>query len=307
MSTQYAAQAPCISIVVLTYNRREEVCATLRRLLAVSTALGGLPIVVVDNASTDGTAQRIAHEFPQVELVRAVANVGAAGRNLGVQHVHTPYVAFSDDDTSWSRTALEAAAGILDEHPDIAVINAHVLVGQQARDDPACQVMATSPLPSVKGVGPQLIGFMAGACVVRTSSFRQAGGYWAPLFIGGEETLLAWDILEQGGRIVYAPAVVTHHWPSSKRDAVQRRNLIARNDIWTAWLRLPVGMALRRSADVFRNAPTPRAKCRLLMDSLRGASTIRRYRRPLNALVCQKIEQVWQTPAPERASMGIHR
>jgi len=303
MSRQHDAQAPCISIVVLTYNRCEEVCATLKRLLAVSAAFGGLPIIVVDNASTDGTAQRIAHEFPQVELVRTVANVGAAGRNLGVQRVHTPYVAFSDDDTFWSRTALEEAAGILDDHPDIAIINARVLVGEQAHDDPACQVMATSPLAPINEVGPQLIGFMAGACVVRASSFRQAGGYWAPLFIGGEETLLAWDILEQGGRIVYAPAVVTHHWPSSNRDAARRRHLIARNDIWTAWLRLPVDMALRRSAEVFKKAPTPRARCRLLMDILRGASVIRRYRRPLSTRVCQKIDQVWRAPTPEAESM----
>ena len=305
MTATIDTTVPRVSIVVLTHNRKEEVCATLRRLTALSAYPDDLPIIVVDNASTDGTAQRMADEFPQIEVVSALSNLGAAGRNLGVQRVSTDYVAFSDDDTAWSPVALERAADILDAHPDIAVLNAHILVGPQARDDPACEAMAASPLNTIEGVGPQLVGFMAGASVMRTASFRQAGGYWSPLFIGGEETLLALDILELGGHIVYAPAVVTHHWPSPNRDVALRRSLIARNEIWTAWLRFPVGMALRRSVEVFKNVRPLRAKGQLLVDVLRGLSLIRRYRRPMSASVRQKVEQV-SPPHRPRLSATVH-
>lgn len=288
---------PRVSIVLLTYNRQDEVCATLARLKRLSTAAGPPPVIAVDNASTDGTAQRIADEYPDVELIVSQTNLGAAGRNLGVQCVRTPYVAFSDDDTAWSPTALDTAAGILDAHPHIAVLNAQILVGNEARIDPACDVMAASPLAEVDDVGPELIGFMAGACVMRTASFRDAGGYWPPLFIGGEETLLALDILERGQHIVYAPSVVTHHWPSSLRDNDRRRRLMARNSIWTAWLRLPVPMALRSSIEEFKNTPTLLARLQLSSDVLSGAVAVWRHRRCVSDSVCARVERVSRSRA----------
>src|SRR5690606_24890707 len=88
----------------------------------------------------------------------------------------------------------------------------------------------------------------------------RCGGYWPPLLIGGEESLLALDALERGWRIVYAPAVCTRHWPSSARDATLRRRLLARNAIWTAWLRLPAAMAWRATLREFRLQPTARQR-----------------------------------------------
>ncbi|CAM4005078.1 glycosyltransferase family 2 protein [Bordetella muralis] len=292
MTASGQAVEPRVSIVLLTYNRQDEVCATLARLKELSTATGPPPIIVVDNASTDGTAQRIADEYPEVQLIVSQTNLGAAGRNLGVQYVRTPYVAFSDDDTAWAPTALDTATEILDAHPLIAVLNAQILVGNEARIDPACDVMAASPLAEVDDVGPELIGFMAGACVMRTASFRDAGGYWPPLFIGGEETLLALDILERGQCIVYAPSVVTHHWPSSLRDNVRRRRLMTRNSIWTAWLRLPLPMAIRCSIEEFKNTPSLSSRLQLLADVLKGAVVIWRDRRCVNASVCARVERV---------------
>src|SRR4051812_26859434 len=66
--------AALVSIVVLTFNRREEVLRTLSALAALPEQA---PIVVVDNASTDGTAEAIVAHFPQVRIVQLPANVGA--------------------------------------------------------------------------------------------------------------------------------------------------------------------------------------------------------------------------------------
>lgn len=85
-----------VSIVVLTYNRADELMAVLHRLQALPEQP---EVIVVDNASSDGTAERVAAEHPQVRLVREARNRGAAGRNSGVALVRTPYVAFCDDDT----------------------------------------------------------------------------------------------------------------------------------------------------------------------------------------------------------------
>jgi GT2 family glycosyltransferase len=238
-----------LSVVVLTYNRADQVLDTLARLAALPDRIA---IVAVDNASTDGTARRIAASFPFVELVIAPANLGAAGRNLGVARVKTEYVAFCDDDTWWSPGSLSRAIDVLDATPRAGVLNARVIVGEHGAADETCERMRASPLAREGLPGPALIGFMAGACVFRTDVFRQTGGYEPRLFIGGEETLVSLDVLSAGHAIVYMDALELHHHPSPLRDSAQRRRLLARNAAWVAWMRLPLAEALRVTFDALR-------------------------------------------------------
>ena len=82
-----------MTVVVLTCNRRNEVLHTLEAL----RRLAGPPaIMVVDNGSTDKTAEATSLRFPEARLVSLSRNVGAASRNIGASHVRTYYVAFSD-------------------------------------------------------------------------------------------------------------------------------------------------------------------------------------------------------------------
>ncbi|HEX2530643.1 MAG TPA: glycosyltransferase family 2 protein, partial [Burkholderiaceae bacterium] len=163
-----------LSVVVLAHNRAYELLHTLERM----TALPEKPeLVVVDNASVDDTVGLVKERFPQVKLVELKANLGAAARNIGVEHAHTPYVAFCDDDTWWEAGSLPQAADLLDAYPRIAVLSARMLVGKAERDDPTCMVMNRSPLQSDHLPGKAVLGFLAGASVFRRDAFLQAGGY----------------------------------------------------------------------------------------------------------------------------------
>jgi hypothetical protein len=113
-----------------------------------------------------------------------------------------------------------------------------VLVGEARRIDATCARMSASPLARDGLPGPALIGYMAGACVFRTTVFREVGGYEPRLFIGGEEELVALDVLDAGHAIVYCDSIVTTHCPSPSRDASLRRRMLARNAALVAWLRL---------------------------------------------------------------------
>lgn len=248
-----------LTIVVLTHDRREEVLDTLARLLAVSE---GAPIRVVDNASTDGTAEAVAAAYPQVELIRLPQNLGAAGRNCGVAGARSRYVACCDDDTWWAPGALAAAVRLLDAHPRLAVVTARVLVGHDEHEDPASREMAESPLPNALGLpGTEVAGLLAGACVLRREAYLAVGGYEPRFFIGGEERLLALDLLAAGWHLGYAPALVVHHHPSPLRDMSVRRRLLLRNALWGAWLRRPISGAWRETA---RHVRQIRADPRLL-------------------------------------------
>jgi GT2 family glycosyltransferase len=156
----------------------------------------------------------------------------------------TDYIAFSDDDTRWEPGSLAEAVRVLDAFPEVAVLSGKVLVGEARQLDATCMRMRASPLARDGLPGPSLIGYMAGACVFRSAVFRQVGGYEPRLFIGGEEQLVALDVLNAGYAIVYCDTVVTTHDPSPSRDAGLRRLMLARNAALVAWLRLPLTEAL---------------------------------------------------------------
>ncbi|ACC74334.1 glycosyltransferase [Paraburkholderia phymatum] len=234
-----------ITIVVLTHNRATRLIETLHRL----RELPEYPqIIVADNASTDETVAMVDLAFPDVRIVQCGSNLGAAGRNRAVAHVETEYVAFCDDDTWWAPGSLAQAVRLLDASPQTGVLNARIEVGETGETDSTCVVMQHSPLDSRGLPGPSLIGYMAGASVFRTALFREAGGYDARLFIGGEEELLALDVLRRGYAIAYCEALTVAHHPSAARDSALRRRMLARNAAWIAWLRLPLSDALARTA-----------------------------------------------------------
>ena len=280
---------PDISVVVVTYNRRPEVMRTVTSLLHLPERP---EIIVVDNGSDDGTPQRLALAYPGLRVLRCAANLGAAARNLGAAHVPTRYVAFSDDDTDWQPGALSAAVDLLERRPTVGVLSARVVVGEERSLDPACELMADSPLHCTGDPLPRLIGFMAGACVFRTTLFRDLGGYEPRLFIGGEEALLSLDVLQTGHDIAYAPALEVHHRPSLAHDSHARRRLLARNAALVAWLRLPRREALAATWHALQSVCREHCAREDFGALWRGIGWAHHERRPVAARVLRMREMV---------------
>jgi GT2 family glycosyltransferase len=88
-------------VVIITRNRRPELVRTLQRMTALPDRP---PVIVVDNASGDGSA-KAAGAFPGVTVIKAAGNLGAVGRNIAVRQVTTPYVAFCDEPPACSTPA----------------------------------------------------------------------------------------------------------------------------------------------------------------------------------------------------------
>ncbi|CAG2373857.1 MULTISPECIES: glycosyltransferase family 2 protein [Burkholderia] len=232
---------PRVTAVVLTCRRTAELARTLDHLCALPDRPA---IVVVDNGADAETAMLIRERFPYVALVHAPGNLGAAGRNLGVDVARTRYVAFCDDDTWWAPGSIAEAANLLDAYPHVAAVTARVLVGPGEREDPTCRLMADSPLDAPVALpGRPILGLLAGATAFRRDAFVHAGGYHPRYFLGGEEALLALDLTRAGHWLVYAPRLTVHHYPSTQRDRPTRERTAARNAVWTAWLRWPAAAA----------------------------------------------------------------
>jgi GT2 family glycosyltransferase len=274
-----AGPDPRVAVVVITHERRDELLVALTRLL-------DLPerpyVVVVDNGSTDGTADAVRARFPQVELIASPENLGAVGRNLGVDRLRTPYVAFCDDDTWWDPGSLRTAADVLDAHPRLAVMTARIVVEPAGVEDPIVAELRDSPVRGAEWLpGPALGSFLAGASIVRREAFTQVGGFSERLWLGGEEELMAGDLAAAGWELCYLPALTVHHRASRARDPHRRRRDGIRNTLWTTWLRRPLRPALRRTAHLLRTLPRDRVSALGLLAAARGIPWVLRERRVL--------------------------
>lgn len=266
-----------VTVVIITRNRRSELLRTLEHMTALPDQA---PVVVVDNGSSDHSADAVAHRFNQVTLLRSDRNLGALGRNLAVRDIDTPHVAFCDDDTRWRPGALTRAADLLDAHPGLASVTGRILVAPTMVEDPITPELRDSPVPGPAWLpGPALLGVLAGASMFRVAAFRDVGGFSPRLWLGGEEELLALDLAAQGWWMCWAPDVVVEHVPSVSRDPRRRRQLGIRNTLWTAWLRRPLPSALRRTGTLLHSVPRDRASVVAVGEALAGLAWVVRERR----------------------------
>ncbi|WP_399932515.1 glycosyltransferase family 2 protein [Streptomyces kanamyceticus] len=270
---------PRTTVVVITHNRRPELLRTLDRLAELPEEP---EVIVVDNASTDGTADAVARHHPSVRLLRPGRNLGAVGRNLAVREVRTPYVAFCDDDSWWAPGSLAGAADLLDRHPALATVTARILVEPGGTEDPITEELRDSPVPGPDWLpGPALGSFLAAATVLRADAFRAAGGFNPRLWLGGEEELLAADLAAAGWWLVYADHLTIHHHPSRVRDSALRRGHGIRNTLWFTWLRRPVRPALRRTVHLVRTVPRDLVSVRAFAEAAAALPWVVRERRVL--------------------------
>jgi GT2 family glycosyltransferase len=268
-----------VDVVIVTRNRAGDLLTTLDHLRRLPERPR---VVVVDNGSTDATCTLVDAIHADVDLIALRENAGGGARTIGVRHTRAPYVAFCDDDSWWEPGSLTMAAELFARFPHLAVIAARVLVGESGVIDPTCTAMAASPLCARRPLpGPPVLGFIACGAIVRRDAYLQVGGFHRRFGIGGEEQLLALDLVSSGWDLAYVDSLVAHHHPSPVRDLERRRVVVTRNALWSAWLRLSARAAARRTRGILARLPTDRTARSALLAALRGLPWILRERRRL--------------------------
>ena len=106
---------PVVSIVIIAHSVREE----LERCLAAIEAHAQVPVetILVDNASSDGTAEWVGAAHPGVDLVRLGENRGLAAREPGLRRARGEYTMFLDTDAVLTEGALPRMVSAMDSHP----------------------------------------------------------------------------------------------------------------------------------------------------------------------------------------------
>lgn len=116
-----------LSIVIVSWNARQALRGCLESVIAQDTE-PALEVLVIDNASSDGSAEMVDREFPAVQVLRNAVNAGfAKASNQGIRQARGRYVLLLNPDTIVRPCALERMLTYADAHPDIGALGPTLL------------------------------------------------------------------------------------------------------------------------------------------------------------------------------------
>jgi N-acetylglucosaminyl-diphospho-decaprenol L-rhamnosyltransferase len=225
---------PVVSIVVVAHSELEDLklcLASIERHAAVPTQT-----ILVDNASTDGTADWVAAHHPEVEVVSLPENVGVAARGRGVERARGELIMFLDSDAELTDGALPRMVEAFERHPDWGLIGPRLIDGDgdlqlsARRFPPRTLPLVRRPplswflddsgmvrrhlMEDVDHTRTRPVLYVLGACqIFRASLARAAGPFPDWIFLGPDDIEWCIRIRDAGGQIVYFPeATVIHRY-----------------------------------------------------------------------------------------------
>lgn len=226
---------PRATAVIVTYQSRETVSGALDAAGEAYRA-GLLECVVVDNASTDGTADFVEQHYPWARLVRSGENIGfGRGCNLGFQYASTPYLILINPDAALGAEATRELIDFLDQRPEAGIAAPAILDDEGQPHFAGAMVTPRDLLHSLLGsperaypqrrvIKPGEVAFrtpwVCGAVmVIRSELFGALGGFDERFFLYFEETDLCRRAAERGAEIWAVGKAVARHSGSASAKA----------------------------------------------------------------------------------------
>jgi GT2 family glycosyltransferase len=228
-----------LSVIVVTFNSRSLTLACTAS-VAAEQAAGpyAIELLVVDNASTDGTADALRETAPGARVLVQPANLGfAGGNNAGLAAAQGRYLLLLNSDTEVRPGALAALVAFMDAHPEAGacgpmLLNPDGTLQPTGRDLPTLGSLFLDMTRLYKLMRRDLYGqrgrdyqevaavgeLSAAAILVRRSVYTQVGGLDPGFFFYYEDIDWCKRIGDAGWRIYYVPqAQVMHHWQGTSR------------------------------------------------------------------------------------------
>jgi N-acetylglucosaminyl-diphospho-decaprenol L-rhamnosyltransferase len=227
------AAAADLGVVVVNYNAGEYLARCVGSVVDASGDLT-VDVLVIDNASHDGSARAAAAGTPRIRLIENPTNRGlSAAWNQGARAVDAPWILFLNPDAEIARGDLAALVQVGERRPDVAV------VGPVIRNPDGTIYESGRPFPGVvQAVGHAFVGpFVPGnrftrayrqttwdrsterevdwvsfsAMLVRRSAFDEVGGFDEGFWLYGEELDLCTRLRDAGWKVLASPALEVVH------------------------------------------------------------------------------------------------
>jgi GT2 family glycosyltransferase len=210
---------PQTSIIVVSHNGRAYLAECLGSLLV--DAAGEHEVIVVDSASTDGSATYVEHAFPEVRVVHTANGGYGHGCNVGAQLAHGTYLAFLNQDTAVRPGWAEALVLALQRDPAVGLSTARILLlSDPARANACGNDMHCTGLTLCRGLGASAdalcedaeVGAVSGAAfAVSRRLFEALGGFDERFGMYMEDTDLSLRARLAGYRCLYVAGAVVYH------------------------------------------------------------------------------------------------
>lgn len=210
-----------VSILIVNYNSLNDIMRCIPSLLAQS--YDDYEIIIIDNASTDGSPDQIAETYPNIKLIRSEHNLGfGGGNNLAAQHAQGKYLAFLNPDTTVEPDWLPELVSTLEQHPEAGIATTKLLVMEEPHP-----INTTGNYMHITGLGylrgwqepstaypePGEIFAMSGAAFMMPRTlFEEIGGFdeiFYPAYV--EDIDLSWRVWLAGYRVRYVPDAIVYH------------------------------------------------------------------------------------------------
>lgn len=240
-------ETPLVSVVIVSWNTRELLRSCLASIRQEALGLPGrVEVVVVDNASGDGSVDMVRAAFSEVDLVCNAGNAGfAAANNQGIRRTRGRYVLLLNPDTEGMPRFLETLVAFLDAHPEAGAVGPRVR-GGQGELQVSCYPLptlgretwrlfhldrisprGTYPASLFEATTPQRVESVLGACLlVRRAALEAAGLLDEQFFIYTEEIDLCRRLQDGGWHLYWIPQAVIVHYGGASTTQVALRMFV---------------------------------------------------------------------------------
>jgi len=250
---------PDVSVVIVTWNGRQHLETCLSAVEAQQDV--SVETILVDNGSTDGTAEHVRTRHPWVKLVTLEENRGfAGGNNAGVREARGRFVAFLNNDTSADPRWLRALMSGVDEANGFALVTSRIVYmhDPDTIDSAGDGVLRWGGAfkrhhgepASAAAVTQEVFGVCGAACMMPRAVFEEVGGFDEDFFASHEDVDLSYRARLRGYRCRYVADAVVRHVGSATLGTVSPFSVFhgQRNLEWMYFKDTPGSLLLRTLA-----------------------------------------------------------
>ena len=279
-----------LTVQIVNWNAREPLRAALRSILSHPPRFP-YEIVVLDNASSDGSVQMLEKEFPEVRLLVSEQNLGfSKGHNLAARAARGKYLFILNPDTEVIPPALESLVDYAEQHPEVAILGPKILNPDGSLQyscrrfpNPTAALFRNTPLGKLFPNNPYTrdylmtdwdhnsireVDWVSGAALfIRRVVYEQLGGFDERFFMYCEDTDLCYRAWQAGYRVIYYPEPKIVHAIGRSTDLVANKMIITFHKSMYLFYKkhytrktflllrplVPVALALRASLFLLKN------------------------------------------------------
>jgi GT2 family glycosyltransferase len=256
------SQSPLISVVILNWNGNQVIETCLHSL--EKQTYRPIEIIVVDNASTDGSVDIVRQTFPRANVIVNDRNLGfGGGNNVGIRAARGRYIMMLNNDTRLDSACIEELKTSIEKDAAYGACASKILLEfEDNLIDAAGIVVCPDGLSIGRGrlekgdrYDEEAEVFFASdcACLYRREMLEDIGLYDEDFFAYADETDMGWRAQLAGWKCIYCPKAVVYHFHSASAGNYSpfKAFLVERNRIWVGIKSFPVSALIWGQAYTF--------------------------------------------------------